>query len=403
MEYTTAADETDITIYFEKTSDGSNAVYVDDVGLMEKELPRQNTAEPQRVALNNMSATISEKDALQLTATVLPFNAKAQEVEWSSSDSSVATVSDTGSVLGVKNGTAVITATVKGYPNVSASCTVTVAAGTNYPVRDLTDKLADKAAWTTDGAPLFEDGQVVLESMKTLASAETYENDALFHLRMKLDFKDAEWYGVGVSSTRPLNYAWSDNGLYHLVIKESQFELQKWGNGGGGANQVVVQNNGLVKDGEYFDFKMGAIPENGGMRVIVEINGQRIMSWLDKTDPFDAPGYLNFYNQGTGTMTLGAPETGETDPDPDDSSSSSTSGSSSDSGTSGSSSDSGNTGNSGGSGDAGDPGSTGGPGSESTGVPQTGDPFPYGMLVVVVAACLSLLGLLIYQHKKSVQ
>ena len=40
------------------------------------------------------------------------------------SDSSVATVSDTGSVLGVKNGTAVITATVKGYPNVSASCTV---------------------------------------------------------------------------------------------------------------------------------------------------------------------------------------------------------------------------------------------------------------------------------------
>ena len=58
-------------------------MYVDDVGLMEKELPRQNTAEPQRVALNNMSATISEKDALQLTATVLPFNAKAQEVEWS--------------------------------------------------------------------------------------------------------------------------------------------------------------------------------------------------------------------------------------------------------------------------------------------------------------------------------
>ncbi len=122
-------------------------------------MPRQNTAEPQRVALNNMSATISEKDALQLTATVLPFNAKAQEVEWSSSDSSVATVSDTGSVLGVKNGTAVITATVKGYPNVSASCTVTVAAGTNYPVRDLTDKLADKAAWTTDGAPSLKMGR----------------------------------------------------------------------------------------------------------------------------------------------------------------------------------------------------------------------------------------------------
>ena len=64
---------------------------------------------------------------------------------------------------------------------------------------------------------------------------------------------------VGVSSTRPLNYAWSDNGLYHLVIKESQFELQKWAMAAAAPIRSLCKNNGLVKDGEYFDFKMGAI------------------------------------------------------------------------------------------------------------------------------------------------
>ena len=35
VEYTTASGETELTIWFEKVSDGPNAVYVDDVGLME--------------------------------------------------------------------------------------------------------------------------------------------------------------------------------------------------------------------------------------------------------------------------------------------------------------------------------------------------------------------------------
>ena len=353
---------------------------------MEKELPREDTAMPQRVALSSTSATLSVKDALQLTATVLPFDASMQEVEWTSSNPEVATVSATGSVLGVKNGSAVITASVKGVPGVSASCDVTVSAGAEYGVYDLTDDLADETRWTSDGAPRFDGGQVELGSMKTLASAGTYENGMLFHLRMKLDFQDAEWYGVGVSSTRPLNYAWSDNGLYHLVIKESQFELQKWGNGGG-ANQVVVENDGLVKDGEFFDFKMGAIPEDGAVRVVVEINGQRIMSWLDRTDPFDAPGYLNFYNQGSGTMLLAAPERQELPPETDDSSSGS-----------GGSASSNVTGAEDGSEDT---GSIASADTSAPSSPQTGDSFPRVMLSAAAAVCLCAIGLLGYRRLKT--
>ena len=82
--------------------------------------------------------------------------------------------------------------------------------------------------------------------MKTLASTAKYENGQLLHLRMKLDFDDpSDWYGVGIASNNQLNYAWGDNGLYHLVIKESNFELQKWGNNGGGQIYQNVVNNAL--------------------------------------------------------------------------------------------------------------------------------------------------------------
>lgn len=62
-------------------------------------------------------------DSKSLTATVQPVGAP-QAVVWSSSDSSVAKVSASGAVTGLKAGTTDITATA---PNgVSAICKVTV-------------------------------------------------------------------------------------------------------------------------------------------------------------------------------------------------------------------------------------------------------------------------------------
>ena len=63
---------------------------------------------------------------IQLTATVKPDTATAKEVEWATSDATIATVDATGKVTGVAAGTAKITATVKGYDAVKAEYTVTV-------------------------------------------------------------------------------------------------------------------------------------------------------------------------------------------------------------------------------------------------------------------------------------
>ena len=76
------------------------------------------------ISLNKTSAEMTVGDKLTLTATVTPSNASNKNVSWTSSNTSVATVSN-GTVTAVREGTATITAkTADGGK--TASCVVTV-------------------------------------------------------------------------------------------------------------------------------------------------------------------------------------------------------------------------------------------------------------------------------------
>ena len=79
---------------------------------------------PSEVTLSRTSVTIQEGAIAKLTATVLPADAENKSVTWSTSDASIATVSD-GTITGVKAGEATITVTtVDG--GLTATCKVTV-------------------------------------------------------------------------------------------------------------------------------------------------------------------------------------------------------------------------------------------------------------------------------------
>jgi len=79
------------------------------------------------ISLNKSTTSIVKEATETLTATVTPSNTTYDDVTWTSSDTSVATVNALGVVTGVAAGTAVITAiTERG--GFTASCTVTVTA-----------------------------------------------------------------------------------------------------------------------------------------------------------------------------------------------------------------------------------------------------------------------------------
>lgn len=69
---------------------------------------------------------INSGNTTQLKATILPANATSKTLSWTSSDTNVATVSSTGLVTALKNGTVIITATATDKNKVASSKTVVI-------------------------------------------------------------------------------------------------------------------------------------------------------------------------------------------------------------------------------------------------------------------------------------
>lgn len=81
---------------------------------------------PQSISLSQTSITLEKGRTRTLTATVLPETTTDKTCQWSSSDTSVATVDANGKVTALKEGTVTITATSNAAPSLKATCTVKV-------------------------------------------------------------------------------------------------------------------------------------------------------------------------------------------------------------------------------------------------------------------------------------
>ena len=103
------------------------------------------------ITLDKTSEMLTEMgQTIQLTPTVLPDNATDKTVTWSSSNPAVATVSDTGLVTAVGEGTATITAMAADGSGVTATCEVTVITPMDATFNGSNAKLS--ASWYADGS-----------------------------------------------------------------------------------------------------------------------------------------------------------------------------------------------------------------------------------------------------------
>ena len=78
------------------------------------------------ISIDESDVTLYTGESAELSATVLPEDTSDKTVQWSSSNTAVATVDQNGIITAIKAGTATIKATSTDGSNVSASCTVTV-------------------------------------------------------------------------------------------------------------------------------------------------------------------------------------------------------------------------------------------------------------------------------------
>lgn len=89
---------------------------------------KAQTVEVSRVSISPSSGTLKAGETLTLSASVSPSNATDQFLNWTTSDSSVATVSSSGQVTAVGEGSARITATASNGKSASATIRVQKAA-----------------------------------------------------------------------------------------------------------------------------------------------------------------------------------------------------------------------------------------------------------------------------------
>lgn len=107
------------TTYQEKASDDNSG-----------KVPTISKKAVEKITLNQTNLQVQQGDTLNLVVTFSPSDATNKNLKWKTSDEKIATVSETGVITAVAEGTVTITA-ISEDGNKTASCTFTVKARTN--------------------------------------------------------------------------------------------------------------------------------------------------------------------------------------------------------------------------------------------------------------------------------
>ena len=93
---------------------------------IEVKAPSDNPVVATSISLDKLYAVVMEGESAAFVATVEPLDVTMNDVEWSTSDTTIATVDQNGNVTGLKKGVALITATTKDGTNLTAQGVVIV-------------------------------------------------------------------------------------------------------------------------------------------------------------------------------------------------------------------------------------------------------------------------------------
>ena len=193
------------------------------------------------VSINPTSFTLSSAGATkQLTETVTPSNATNKNVSWTSSNTSVATVSSTGLVTAVSNGTATITCkTADGNKTATSTCTcswtvnvpvtgVSISPTTSLSLavngtKQLTANVAPSTAtnkavtWTSSNTSVATVSASGLVTAKAVGAATitvtTTDGNKTATCSVTVSQVTQYWYSVGQTQITSSNYTTANNAV----------------------------------------------------------------------------------------------------------------------------------------------------------------------------------------------
>ncbi|MBD2844085.1 Ig-like domain-containing protein [Paenibacillus sp. IB182496] len=248
-------------------------------------------------------------------------------VVYASGDTDVFTVDAQGLMAATGGGSAELTVSaVVGGQSRATTITVEVIqygdpAGLAYPAYPLDDAIADDTGWYIAGSGTLQaqSGSLAVTTPSGFATyqEETYE-DELLTMDLRIDASGG-WPSLVLRSRQPdESFSTATNDLYLICLKADVIELHRFN---GGERTVIYGNlagytsqggpaipNDVLPFGERHRVQVGAVNESGGVRLILNIDGENVFYSLDEeAERIDDPGYFGLYAR-SGTMTLYEPE-----------------------------------------------------------------------------------------------
>lgn len=201
------------------------------------------------VTLSHTYRTLTPNETVRLSATVSPQNASIKNVQWSSSDPSVATVSNTGLVTAKKVGTAIITAeSADGCA--SGRCNVTVTAATTAKYYNIVNKNGKVVNIKGINLTTLTNGKDVILYSPTGSTEQIWRiDDIRENVKCLIRSKVDEDFGLNVYRK------WGDENNYNCNIHEIA------GNETDAEVYLVSKGNGYyqIELANYSGYKLTAI------------------------------------------------------------------------------------------------------------------------------------------------
>lgn len=163
-----------------------------------------------------------------------------------------------------------------------------------------------------NGSSMVMDGSTssMLAGQKlAVSSGATFKANVLYE-------KLSQWTGITFKSTQPVSGSFTTQVGYGIVVKPDIIELQRYPKVGGdsGIIAIVENNEEICRGGVAFDVEATVKTQKDGVHVVVKIDGETIIDYLDKVAPAEAmgPGYYGFMHHSGNTKTTISKFTGVT-------------------------------------------------------------------------------------------
>ncbi|MBO5709186.1 MAG: Ig-like domain-containing protein [Bacteroidales bacterium] len=271
------------------------------------------------VSLDKTSVELKEGEEVSLTATVKPDNATNKNVTWSSSNETVASVTD-GKVTALKSGETTITVTtedsaktaeckitVKGNPATATLGKVTAATATftghlDVPASDLS--FSQVTVYYSD-AETFNMNEAESASATSFDSEQNYtitltnlKYGTKYNYCMVTEVKSEKTYG------EVLDFTTDNVTLSELSVVPSSFRADVSGSLSG----LSEEDKEYIKVGVIYSSESGKVENGEGKKVeVTEISAEGVFSILLSDLPLETKYYYCSYVKQGGSYTYGTP------------------------------------------------------------------------------------------------